>query len=358
MESKFRLTPLDPGDPARADWGDGWRLLPLSEGRLTVFPPLGVDDWQECQLTRRDLVESGSSTPLVVFGEEGGGFSSLRRWMEHVVGQGETATLASETPAYLPQDEPAATALARRLAAQIPDLPTEEPGKALHVADQLAAYDGKQPLVVLLRGLPGKAQTEDFRDLFARLRGHVEHGRYARVKTVFFAREPEILATDPDFSAFLTVCNVFRMASLTEDDISGIWRKNAQRYKKDVGRVARECLKATGGQPLLAQLFLLQVDTGRCKPEDAGDWLNAHPPGTVLQWQRRLARLVRDDAYVGAQMRDYLADASDPAPTRESLPLFVAGWVGLRPDGRWGIRSEAHRQWAGGPVRSPAGFLR
>ncbi len=350
-----------------------WRVVPLARGKAPLFPPLsGQPD--EKFVEEEDLVGTGFRAPMVVLGPAGAGLTTFHRWIRLRTRQAEVRLVDLDFARIAQSDDPAkqrtrlasswlgadadtdlqssdlAGILDRLLIPKSPDAPSNE---------RLRAH-------ILLR--VDRLHRENKEILLGRLRDLVERRALEGARFVVLAHEKAPLEETEPFSSFLDVCDVYRLADLTDGDIAAMWRDWVPDLAAQAPDVARECIAWTGGQPVLVNLYLgrLFADVTTVAKEiksesfkQVSDWLLEHPPRNALQhWQGELARIVAESSLLRRRVGNFLAGEVRENVTRDDLPLFLAGWIGQDAEGRWAIRSKAHARWAEGPLREPERYYR
>ncbi|KXJ04461.1 hypothetical protein AC249_AIPGENE9183, partial [Exaiptasia diaphana] len=199
--------------------------------------------------------------------------------------------------------------------------------------------------------------------LLGRLRDLVEQRAIEGSRFLILAHETAPLEQTGPFSSFLAVCDVYRLADWTREDVSYMWRTWVPAQAESADQVAEACIEWTGGQPILANLYLgylfERTDLLETKEiwDQAGSWLIEHPPQNALQhWQHELAKILDGSTLLRRKFSGFLAGETKRSVLRDELPLFLAGWIGQDEKGKWAIRSRAHARWGEGPFRAPERF--
>ncbi|MCU0754098.1 MAG: hypothetical protein MUE46_03120 [Xanthomonadales bacterium] len=340
------------------EWPGGYRLEIISNGRRPVFP-----SYEECSSSDQTL----RGKPVLVIGEEGAGIASfinfceLRQRMQHV------------DLKFAKNDD-----IAQLL---YPDLhlfasaPTEGASSSNKPFRRL-----KKPQALVFSHLERFTNPSD---LAAEIRGLTEGVSAAKSVLhagLYFTARDERAFDSGAYSEISGVSAVCRPPRFNLVEITALlsWHFNKPKPELDpsLSPHARQLLDWTGGQPLLIQSALALIENR----EDLGQIklfrrLRDQPPPVVLNWQRRLARLLEDRKdkpdflTLRNGLRDVLKDQSYPIDADDTdisalmalRPLCLAGWLspGLAKDGNtrvWRF-SELHQFWAQPVLREPRAFL-
>ncbi len=344
-----------------------WRVAPLAKGKMSLFPPTGGKP-ADVFIEQDHLVGTGFRPPMVVIGPAGAGLTTFHRWIRLRAKQATGAAPAELDFARIAQtDDPAKQ---RRLLASRwfgSDEDADLSDDFARMLDEFllprsskAQSNKKRRTHVLLR--VDRFHPKNKEILLGRLRDLVERRTLDGERFAVLAHETAPLEDAEPFSSFLAVCEVYRLADFTAEDIEGMWRDWVPDRAAQASELARQCVTWTGGQPVLANLYLghlLDITDPEKKIEieafdQTGSWLAEHPPQNALQhWQGELARIVTESSLLRRKVGSFLVGENRETVTREELPLFLAGWIGQDADGRWGIRSKVHKRWAEGPLHAP-----
>jgi hypothetical protein len=322
---------LDPVGPEQSIWPAAeWRLTPLRRGRSPAFPPhrpalLGFDDLHR------------SRAPLVVLGEEGSGLRSFCRcFRADLERRGETVIEVDLLRASGRDVEAMANA---SLGAGLKIEPSKTP---VGLADRLEQF-GDRRITLLFTGLSRpnfvSAASES---LLSSIRGAVEARALPHVRFAFGAYEEDLFSTG-EFSVFLEVCDVFKLAEWSVEDVVEVIRGTG--IKDRVG-LAERLVADLGGQPLLTRLVLEQLRHGNPDLDAVVTALVASPPSSTKRWHERLVSALASRPVLRSRFDAYLFGGDRSRPDAIDVPLYIMGWVGPTPSGAWGLRSEAHRTWA------------
>lgn len=349
-----------------------WRVVPLALGKMPLFPP-EVGGRGEEFIEEDHISGQGFQVPMVVLGPAGAGLTTFHRWLQLRVEKAGRKPVELDFARIGQTDDPAQQR--SKLVSTWLDCLEPAPAPCADLADMLddllqagseyAPSNEKPRSHIMVR--VDQLHPDIKEVLLGRLVDLVERRALQGARIVVLAHETAPLEDTEPFSSFLDVCAVFRLADFTAKDVAAMWRDWVPTLVESAEDVAQSCIKWTGGQPALVNLFLGRLFDVAKKPlalkdgvfDEVGAWLEEHPPRGALQhWRRELARLVLDSGLLRRKMRNFVAGEVRASVTREELPLFLSGWIGQKADGSWAVRSDAHARWAVGPLHTPERFSR
>ena len=173
-------------------------------------------------------------------------------------------------------------------------------------------------------------------------------------------RDVHKLQEDLVYSSILRRGVTCRLPHFSGDELVQWMVELGKKYKVDSDNLALadEVKRWVGGQPTLTHNFFRLIDDQlqrKVVPDlnevvaFAGAYLQKHRPHIVDHWARDLHGLLRMPplrrrlaTYTAGEGKHHERDEFDDEDAR----LFLAGWVGLNPEGIWGIRSRCHERWA------------
>lgn len=279
---------------------------------------------------------------LIVVGERGGGASHFFNWLG--------AQPASDRST--PNTTKAGTTGWQRLS-------LKEARKVLSAGSK----EGKH--IVIDRTISEEPDDEHRRDL-AEIVSLVERPEWTESSSrlICATRDVQQLKIDPLYSNLLSRGQACRLPHFSPPELAHWCAELAQKRRiqgmaepvlEDLGKEVKRWI---GGQVTLTQFFFRFVDDQLENDpkgdlmeffQEAGKYLRDHRPHIVDRWALDLRDLLelpptrrRLEIYASGGTKDPL----DPDFDDEDARLFLAGWVGLNPEKRWGIRSLCHRQWA------------
>ncbi len=348
----------------RLSWVYGWRLELLSDGRNDFFPQR-----EDLPLPR----EAPYPGPLVLIGEEGGGETSFANWLGRAPSSPRPITV--DLAGFQGTDP---RHLAKHFLARMGVSGEDQDGyqalfnglDGLKKANTLVVGAGIDRLAPALGG-----------DFLATVRHEIErpsgtwdlHG----ISLVLTGRDEDAFNTAP-FSFIAPVVRVCRYPRFTPAELDILLAHHrAPGSDKDhtpsshPSPEARALHRFTGGQPLLAQLFLSRLDREATLDSMPAIYrqLRDTSHDSLAGWRRRLAKMITRDERIKNAVRD-LAGGHEyrvgPSSIPDAAPMFtrslsLAGWMspGLSADGGtevWRF-SDLHKFWALQVLRSPERFL-
>jgi hypothetical protein len=347
-----------------------WRVIPLAAGKNATFPP-PADPPTDVFIEEEQLLSPRFAAPIVVLGPAGIGLTTFHRWIRVTADRANVGLVDLNFESIAEKNDPAKerSVLAARWFGSTSEESVSCADLTRMIEHHLGSIDTKLSertrIHTLLR--MDVLHSENKLIVLGRLRDLVERRSLRKAHLVVLAHETAPLEDTEPFSSFLAVCNVFRLADFSIADVEHMWRCWASDRAAWSSEVAEACIEWTGGQPVLVNLFLArlyEVAASDLKADELpfskiGKWLEHHPPrGAFQHWQNELARLVSKNRFLRRRIANYAAGDTRKTITREELPLFLAGWIGQRPNGEWAIRSRAHNRWASAPLQAPERFVR
>jgi hypothetical protein len=333
----------------RVAWGAAYRLEVLALGRRSIFPRL-----ESASSIDRTLL----GRPVMVIGEEGAGLTSffaMHKGKQNFRAYDFATGKSSDLNEIL--------------------IGKRHPGPKSAISDQSSRQKIRP---ILLANLESSSAS---RDVIAQVRSLSEgfSDQTPLEVGVYFTGSDERVFDAGVYSEFSAISSVTRLPRFTLQEISGLLTKHLAKQKEFVAQVnaaAMALLRWTGGQPLLVQSLLAQIQSlDDLSQPKLMRRLRDHPPPLVLNWQRRLAQLLEDSkdkpnyTELSNHVRQLLKGESYPIDTEDSdlwapmclRPLCLAGWLspGLSDDGKhrvWRF-SDLHQFWAQSVVRHPKSFL-
>lgn len=202
-----------------------------------------------------------------------------------------------------------------------------------------AAPDPEAHRVVLLEHL--NHYDDRWSNLIAtRLRGRFEADQ--DFELVIVGDDPLVYEQERAFSTIASVSDLYRLPWWNASQI-----ERAMGATSDAARIAETCIKWTGGQRTLTQLFLkaaepLDIDD----IDDAGEQLTREAPPIATRWKDGLRHLCRDEErreVTRALVRGQTFRANK-FPSA-GYPLFLAGWIKWSDEEGWHMPL-CQRDWA------------
>lgn len=377
---EFTLEPL--GAPVfrpHIRWSGGYRVVNLGlEGETLALPG-------KVELLTPSRIRGQHN--ILVFGERGGGIRDFLLWLTEVLEDQEWVLVcASEwAPDFFQwpnrmesKEKPDRQQDPEPPESKIPSV-KEAAEKAIgklgsgeNTMERAEALIGwakslQNPFTLIIRDLSSLGDGPSL-EVATTLRMVMERKERCPHLRILVADTSESIYLDrPDRSGYRALTVQYRLPSLTREEI----RKLAEWFSEGLDKwpierlrqpllLSDEALKKifehTGGQPLLVQRLLkglqrfgsITLDPGHVEQE--ARTLRLSPPDETKFWQKDLRDLLRKDPSLLTAMQAYLlgkslGPARFPPPSAERA-LFIAGWVKLNSDGRWGISSQFHAHLA------------
>ncbi|CAM2067500.1 hypothetical protein SCOR_19115 [Sulfidibacter corallicola] len=333
---------------------------------------------------------------FLLVSERGSGFKVFRKWLEN----GACREEASPGERGETETGPAKQSFQNMVS---PPWMVIDGNLVLHQSDAnpprfwQGFLSGEPGNFILDRTFHGDSQTSPAANLaLAQINGVVEAMRHSpKFRFIHASYHLPSMEIDPVFSHLLDQCHLYRLPQFEIDELVTWLAQLAAKYKhRSIGihleaeekeHLARQIKFRVGGQPRLTSALFRLVDDAiltqlpeeeRKPPKKAppppqshtplgfntlrqlfhvmGQELERNPPHIVERWKEDLMGFLRKDNHVVQLLRRYADDK--PKPKTDShypadTQLYLAGWAGLDPDGKWGIRSQCHKQWAGELLR-------
>jgi hypothetical protein len=294
-------------------------------------------------------VENGLPRASIVIGEPGSGMSNFRDWLLHTPTTWSACTQLDEALEFIkPGPKPAA-----------------KPGP------KLAPISSRQDLIIDRSDRGSEAKPDENEEkTIARLVAALEDPAWDKSRrVVLLTRNVANLRRNLLTSSILARGVAFRLPHFDPDELAK-WvetltakvrldeRKNSKTF--DALQLGNKAKRWIGGQPLLTHNFFVQAEEILHQDakvsfsnafDEAGAFLRDHRPHMVTYWIKQLEAIQKERPEARKLLRAYAAGSTkNPQSRSEDFPdadvdLFLAGWVGINDEKRWGIRSACHAEW-------------
>lgn len=340
---------VGPGDEEwRVRWGSGYPAILVGEpGWQSDLP--GTDDWIE-------ITSLKQHRDMVILGERSCGISDFLDWCcTRLAG---SPWLFLRRGAWIPslsQASREAEPLLAQAFSALEKMSSEE--SADRKADALIDWAGSLTMDVhlIMRDFTALESADSL--VLARAFRLIRDSQRCPRLHILVGSSSESYLTDDLFSSFLPMTYRYRMRPLDSDSIGLIIEKLLGETEGTV-EIVRKIEELVGGQPLLVRRIVQRLVGSKQDRESIGvrDVEKAFhqekrsPPPVAEVWQRDLLSILSRHGELIEPMRSYvtgttLGQGSMP-PSDVERPLFIAGWLRKRWDGRWGIASEMHASLA------------